>query len=407
MNVLIAAVQFSSEISGLQRHALNLVRCLLRQEGISRVHFALAPWQREMVCAAGLKSSDRIALHVADVNQSLISRNFWYYHSLPQLAERVCPEIVHLSYPVPIRASAFHCPRVLTLHDLYPYEIPENFGFPKVLFHRLILQQCLRNVDGITCVSDTTLQVLRRYTQPSVWRRSIRIHNCVELEPGCAEQPPIPDWHGEPFFLTVSQHRKNKNIPLLIRGLHRLLRENRVAQDMKLIVVGIPGPETAAIYQLVTELQLEHAVIFLHGIKEPALQWCYQHCEALLAPSETEGFGLSVAEALLVGCRVVCSDIPAFHEIDELRCRFVPMGLDLEERFTDSIVDVIRRPRPAPGPLPHLSLEAVGAQYLDCYRNLLSTRRCEHVNMTPAHLQGAIGREVDLITQVRPRERSG
>lgn len=377
MNILIAAVQFSSEISGLQRHALNLVRCLLRQEDISRVHFALAPWQREMVYAAGLKFDDRVTLHVADVNQSLISRNVWYYHSLPQLAERLCPEIVHLSYPVPIHASAFPCPLVLTLHDLYPYEIPENFGFPKVLFHRLILQQCLRNVNAITCVSDTTLQRLRQYTQPSVWRRSVRIHNCVELESHGTEQPPIPEWRGEPFLLTVSQHRRNKNIPLLVRGLHRLLRADRIAADMKLIVVGIPGPETVVIHELVTELQLENSVIFLHGIAESALQWCYQHCEALLAPSEAEGFGLSVAEALLVGCRVVCSDIPAFHEIDELRCRFVPMGLGAEERFTDAIVEVMRQPRPAAGPLPHLSFEAVGAQYLDCYRKLSSKGRCK------------------------------
>jgi hypothetical protein len=50
--------------------------------------------------------------------------------------------------------ARFSCPILLTLHDLYPYEVPSNFGLPKVLFNRFILQQCLRSATSIACVSD-------------------------------------------------------------------------------------------------------------------------------------------------------------------------------------------------------------------------------------------------------------
>jgi hypothetical protein len=56
----------------------------------------------------------------------------------------------------------FACPTMVTLHDLYPYEMPMNFGFPKFIFNRMVLQQCLRNTDAIACVSETTLFRLKQ-----------------------------------------------------------------------------------------------------------------------------------------------------------------------------------------------------------------------------------------------------
>lgn len=370
MKILLTAAQFSSNISGLQRHAFNLARCLLKQREISSVHFVIAPWQRELVREAGLHSMDRVTLHVADMNQSLLSRNLWYHRRLPKVAAQIQPDVVHLSYPVPVNSSAISCPIVLTLHDLYPYDIPGNFGFPKVLFNRFILQRCLRSVDAVACVSDATVLRMKQYTPRSIWGKAIRIYNCVEMEPAHEEQSPIPDWHGEPFLLSVSQHRKNKNIPLLIRTFHRLLRDGLIHQGMRLVVIGIVGPETARIFQLISKLRLDERVTFLQGLSEPALQWCYTHCDALVAPSETEGFGLPVAEALLAGCRVICSDIPSFREIDEEHCHFFALGPGAEERFAEAIVTSLKQPPTSPISLPQFSSEVLGAQYLKLYRRL-------------------------------------
>ncbi len=93
VKILMAAAQFSSNISGLQRHAFNVVRCLLKQPEISSVHFVIAPWQRELVREAGLHSMDRVTLHVADMDRSLLSRNLWYYRRLPKLAAQIQPDV--------------------------------------------------------------------------------------------------------------------------------------------------------------------------------------------------------------------------------------------------------------------------------------------------------------------------
>ena len=64
-------------------------------------------------------------------------RNLWYYNQLPAIVRRLKETVVHFAYPAPVNRHALGCPAVVTLHDLYPYDIPSNFGFPKVLFNRL------------------------------------------------------------------------------------------------------------------------------------------------------------------------------------------------------------------------------------------------------------------------------
>jgi glycosyltransferase involved in cell wall biosynthesis len=307
------------------------------------------------------------------MDKGSLSRNWWYYRRLPSLVARLQPDLVHLSYPVPIHAGLFTCPAVLTLHDLYPYEIPRNFRFPQMILNRLLLRQCLRSVDAIACVSDTTMARMRQYAPRSTWRKAVRIYNCVEPEPLRAVESPIPDWLGEPFLLSIAQHRRNKNIVLLIRVFHRLLRASAIHPGMKLVVVGIDGPETRRIRRLISDLGLRRSVFLLRGLSEPELQWCYARCEALVVPSKTEGFGLPVAEALLIGCRIVCSDIAAFREIGGTHCRYVVLGRDEEKTLATAILAILQDAPKEPVSLPHLSAEVLARQYLDFYRKLITS----------------------------------
>jgi glycosyltransferase involved in cell wall biosynthesis len=334
-----------------------------------------------MTQAAGLDADSRFIPHFAEMGRHSLGRNDWYYRRLPVLAAQLRADLVHLCCPMPLDASAFLCPTVVTLHDLYPCEIPMNFGFPKFLFNRFVLQQCLRSADAIACVSDATAARLRQY-YPAASRKAVRIHNCVEAalapEPETTTSPavPIPRWNGEPFLLSVAQHRRNKNIPLLIRTFHRLLRSGQISSAARLVVVGIRGPETPHLDRLIDRYSLADRIHFLEGLSEAELQACYRHCEILLAPSITEGFGLPIAEGILAGCRIVASDIPAHREIGRAhggddRCTFVSLQGDTEESLAAAILAALRKPKPLPAPLPHLSAPVLAQQYVDLYRRLL------------------------------------
>ncbi len=373
MKILIAAASFASNLSGVQRHAFNVARCLLPQPEISEMHLVVAPWQRNLTRAAGLPGDVRLATHVAATAKGSLSRNLWYYYGLPKLAVQLGVDLVHLSYPMPIHAAAFHCPTVVTLHDLYPYEIPLNFGFPKFIFNRIVLRQCLRNADAIACVSEATSSRLRRYFPASVWRKAIRVFNSVEAEPLTLNVSPIPGWSGEPFLLSIAQHRRNKNIPLLIRAFDLLLRSGRIESNSKLVIVGNHGPESSKIDRLLSASGLSQCVHLLEGISEQELQWCYRNCAALVAPSITEGFGLPVAEGLLAGCRIVCSDIPAHREVGDVQCWFFALRRDAEAILAETVVAALRTPKTPPIQLPQFAPAVLARQYVALYRRLIAS----------------------------------
>jgi glycosyltransferase involved in cell wall biosynthesis len=385
MKIVIAAVSSTANLSGVTRHAANVSRCLLTRPDVSAVHVIVAPWQHSSLCEAIARNDSRLHVHSVPVGSTMVARNLWYYRDLPSIAAQLNADVVHLSYPAPLNADAFSCPTIVSLHDLYPYDIPENFGFPKVLFHRLVLWQCLRAADVIACVSESTRQGLSKRATPSVFKKAVTIFNCVEPVPYMSAQSPLSYSNDAPFFLCVAQHRRNKNIVLTMSIFRRLLRTESIHPATRLVIVGVAGPETSRIHRFVNKYALRERVAFLSGIADAEMQWLYENCQMLLAPSIVEGFGLPVAEGLLAGCRIVCSDIPAFRELGESgRCRYVRLGPSEEEAFIDAVCSVLHEPRRMHASLPQLSAPAIADEYMQLYRkSLLSRSASSHSGSIP------------------------
>jgi glycosyltransferase involved in cell wall biosynthesis len=339
---------------------------------VDSVTLVLAPWQRELVRSFGLQSGPRLSICYPEMPNSSFGRPLWFYRDLHTLARQLKVDLVHIACPAPLDIRSFPCPVVVSLHDLYPYEIPSNFGLLKGLFNRLILRQCLCAADAIACVSETTLLRLDRYLPPRVRQAACRIYNCVEPSPTYAPLTALPGWRGEPFLLCVAQHRHNKNIPFLIRVFQRLLRSEGFDPATRLIIVGISGPETRAILKAIYRFGLEDSILLRQGLSESELQWCYRHCEAVVIPSTVEGFGLPVVEALLAGCRVVCSDIPAFREFGGRFCHYVALGPHAEVAFAATTLQALDEPRSLPLSMPDLAAPLIAGQYVRLYCRLLT-----------------------------------
>ena len=369
MKLVLAAVSANTQLSGVTRHAANLARCLLQHTDIEAVHVVASSWEHQLLRSAIALEDVRLHVHCVHLERSSLARNLWYSFDLPPIAAQLHADVVHLTYPSPLNRRRMPCPAVVTVHDLYPYEIPENFGFPKVWFNRLILRQCLRAADALACVSEATVERLRQW-QPETAGKAVRIYNCVEASRARGGRSPLPRVKPAPFLLCVAQHRRNKNIGLALRALDRLLREKAVHPEMLLAIVGMEGPETAGLRRAIETLQLGRNVVLLGGISEAELQWCYRNCEALLAPSLTEGFGLPIAEGLLAGCRIVCSDIAPFREIGGEHCRYVALGAGEEEAFAGAIQAALQSHRSGPVALPQLAGRAIAEESMALYQKV-------------------------------------
>ena len=374
MNVVIAALSAPAQLNGVSRHAANIARALLTTRSIATVHFLAGEWQQAMFRDVLQELDSRLHIHWISLADANFSRLLWYFRELPHIAAQLDADVVHLAYPAPLRRKLFDCPTVLSLHDLYPFDIPENFGYWKSALARRTVRQCLRNVDAMACVSASTHQRLAKLF-PSAESKAAVIPNVVEAFPTRSAKCPHEQLAGRNFILCVAQHRSNKNVPLVIQVFAHALGMRILPADTKLVVVGIPGPETKRIRDQLRKSGLGGMVLLCSGLSDEALQWCYENCSALLAPSKTEGFGLPVAEGMLSGCRIVCSDIPAFRELGGGgSCQFVPWEGDLVGSYTDALSRVLEFPKPPQLSLPQLSLAAVGRKYAVFYQNLIFSR---------------------------------
>ena len=380
MHVLISALSRFCSPTGICRHAANLASGLLAQNEIERVSFITGPWQRsyfEPMLGKGKTGRFRL-IPIAVANDS-VHRNRWFARELPRLAKAEGADIVHLSFPVPVLEGKFGCKTVVTLHDLYPYDCPEVFGFPNAHVNRLFLRMCLKNCDAITCVSQTTRDRAQALLPKCTEGKLAVIPN--SLSPTTTE-PRFPDnWTDGSFVLSVAQHRANKNLALALDGFRGMLDRGVVPEESRFVLVGSAGPETARIKARATELGLDHKFVLLDSVSDSELRWLYQHCTLFVITSRAEGFCLPLLEAMAEGCRIACSDIPILREIGSNRCRYFSLNGNATENLVMAAAKVLAEPLApnSPESLDRFSARTVSESYIRLYSGLLDARYSETV----------------------------
>ena len=375
MHILIVALHRADKPTGVCRHAANLARCLAETDEVTKITLVTGAWQQHYFKTAFLLNSEKIQPLAIDINNTSIARNAWFLLGLPKLVKKLQPDLVHLSFPLPFLRAYISCPVVVTVHDLYPYKIPENFGYKQALFNRLFLQQCLKNSDAIICVSQATLEDLEYYF-PEVTSRHQKakvIYNIVDFT--LVEAKPLKalaDKSNSPFILCVGQHRKNKNIDLLIKSYALLRHERKLNDNTRLIVVGSVGPETENLVRSIEQLSLIDSVSILSEIDDNELCWLYQNCELFVIPSSLEGFCIPLVEALYFSCKIVCSDIPIFREIGSSNCTYFDLMGDPVGNMSQSIAQSLTSELPLGyDDCARFEIKKIATQYLNYYSELI------------------------------------
>jgi glycosyltransferase involved in cell wall biosynthesis len=93
---------------------------------------------------------------------------------------------------------------------------------------------------------------------------------------------------------------------------------------VRLIRVG--GALTEEQRRLAAELGVEGHVVTAPFLERPVLAALYRRAALLVMPSEVEGFGLPVIEAMACGTPVIASDLPVLREVGGDATVFRPVG---------------------------------------------------------------------------------
>ena len=122
-------------------------------------------------------------------------------------------------------------------------------------------------------------------------------------------------------LLHVGSTIERKRIDLLLQVFAQV---KAVRPDARLVRVG--GPFTAEQRVLARELGVLDAIVVLPFVDRATLAAVYRRAAVALLPSEREGFGLPLVEALAAGTPVVASDIPVLREVGGDAAEYCDVG---------------------------------------------------------------------------------
>jgi glycosyltransferase involved in cell wall biosynthesis len=122
-------------------------------------------------------------------------------------------------------------------------------------------------------------------------------------------------------ILHVGSTIPRKRIDIL---LHTFAAIRATYPTSRLLRVG--GPFTAEQGKLARELDVADATLVLPFVTSAVLAAIYRRAGVVMVPSEREGFGLPLVEAMACGAPVMTSDLPVLREVGGSAVEFVPVG---------------------------------------------------------------------------------
>jgi glycosyltransferase involved in cell wall biosynthesis len=139
-----------------------------------------------------------------------------------------------------------------------------------------------------------------------------------------------------PYFLSVATQEPRKNIDKTVQAFISVKKEGCLP-DYKLLLVGDKGWRNKQIEKLLAENTAD--IVQLGYVSKEFLLYLYNGAEAFLFPSQYEGFGAPVREAIASGCKVIASDIEELREVgNENVCYVNPED---ENQYKEALKNII------------------------------------------------------------------
>lgn len=245
-------------------------------------------------------------------------RILWEQTRLARHAENLQVDLIHgLVNVLPLRSNV---PGVVTVHDLTFLRLPKLFPWAKRTYLTYLCRESASRAKRIIAVSQQTADDLIEFFDVPAQKIDV-VHNGVDerFHPGTEADIEAFRQHKqlpERFLLYLGTLEPRKNLELLIKAFADWKRsEPAKGEDVKLVVAGGKGWFYEEIFTAVKELAIENDVLFPGYIPEKELPDWYRAAEIFVYPSQFEGFGLPVLEAMACGVPVICSQTGSLVEL--------------------------------------------------------------------------------------------
>jgi glycosyltransferase involved in cell wall biosynthesis len=258
---------------------------------------------------------------------------------------------------------------LLTCHDLDAFRcIVEPEHEPRSSLFRAMTRRVLsgfRKAARVACSSETTRQEILRFGLLPPERLAVvplAVDPAFSTMPDATADAAIDKLLGPVSgrgvdIVHVGSTIPRKRIDILLRAFAKVKEQ---APDARLIRIG--SLFTEAQTAMMDRLKLWDSTVVIPFLNHRDLASVYRRASVVLQPSEREGFGLPVVEAMACGAPLIASDIPVLREIGGAAAAYC--ALEDIDVWRDSVLETVSR---TPGSSAFEAVRAAGLAHASKY----------------------------------------
>lgn len=210
------------------------------------------------------------------------------------------------------------CKKIVTIHDLIPYIMPETVGKGYLLKFLKEMPNIIENADGIITVSEYSKKDILRFfpidekkifVTPLAADKKYKPLDKEKSKLILKEKYNI----NKPFILYLGGFSERKNVHGLIKAFAKIY--DKLDKEYDLVIVGSYKDQSQTLIKLRDSLNMENKIIFTGYAKDEDLPIYYNGCEIFVYPSLYEGFGLPPLEAMNCKTPVITSNRTSIPEV--------------------------------------------------------------------------------------------
>ncbi|MCC7435628.1 MAG: glycosyltransferase family 4 protein [Methanoregulaceae archaeon] len=274
-------------------------------------------------------------------------------------------------------------PFVTTLHDLTILHFPvatrsgKGSGIKFMMFKR-VLEHALRGARRVIAISKHSAAD----AQATLGIPPAKISVVYEGHPETQVLPEDSEMRlraflgtDQPYFLFVSMWRGHKGILTLLEAFAEFKRASGLPHQ--LVMAGKADAAPAEVRAAIDQHPFRTDVVTPGFVPDELLSALYTHADAFVMPSEYEGFGLPVLEALSYGTPTIVANNSSLPEVGGDAVLYFPTrdAGALAARMHEIVADEELRARLSaamPAQLAKFSWDRCAAETLQVYRDVLS-----------------------------------